>query len=849
LKKVTGLRALPRTVMGWRIVASVVAAAGLLVSPAFCMDKVRVSTGVDTAVSQFGVTGRGVIVALLDRGIDWKNLDFRNDDGTTRIAYIFDLTDDSGASAPGNTYGRGTIYTRAQINAALTGGPTLATRDAGGHGTNTAAIAAGSGRNSPGTKYRGVATEATIIVVKVTSDGVPAHDTEQAEAPFNNPAVFPIAIDFVRDKAHELGFPAVMLLNLGSQGGPTNGLSDFARKIDATVGPGIPGLVFVTGSGDDGGMPNRAGGTVPQSGTVAIQIQKGNATTPLYMDLWYPDTDRFAVTIQGPAGTVGPYTPPATNSNLDTHQTTDFLYQHYGSGVTPFGAQTGKREINVRLDGPAATYTVTLTGSTVVSGHFDATLNPSDIVAANSTNKFLTNVAPGSIKNSASAFNNICPNAYINKTSWTDIDGVPRQLTGEGNPGEIWKGSSIGPTFDGRLGVDVSAPGSDLVTTYGPKSYRATFRSNLINDGGGLYGIQGAVSAASPSVTGIIALMLQANPTLDAAQVKQILQQTAKADSFTGAVPNTTWGYGKVDAVGAVSRAIKTPCAAAGTNLCMTSSRFRVRVAWSVPSQGTSGVGQAIPLTGDTGYFWFFSSNNVELVIKVLDARGVNGNFWVFYGALSNVQYTIMVEDTQTGTVKSYVNPDQNLASFADTAAFSGANTPPSGEDAEATSATSATSALAASAELDYARYAALTSTSTFTKRLRTRVNGRSEMQPLSVAAPAACSVDSQTLCLNSTRFKIQVSWSVPSQGTSGNGTAVPLTGDTGFFWFFSSNNVELVIKVLDGRGLNGKFWVFYGALSNVQYTITVTDTQTGLFRTYNNQSGTMASVADTSAF
>jgi hypothetical protein len=88
---------------------------------------------------------------------------------------------------------------------------------------------------------------------------------------------------------------------------------------------------------------------VPQSGTVAIQIQKGNGTAPLVMDLWYPETDRFAVTIQGPAGTVGPYTPPATNSNLDTHQTTDFLYQHYGSGVTPFGAQTGKREINVRL--------------------------------------------------------------------------------------------------------------------------------------------------------------------------------------------------------------------------------------------------------------------------------------------------------------------------------------------------------------------------------------------------------------------------------------------------------------------------------------------------------------------
>ncbi len=843
MNNMTGHWALPRGATGRRVVLSAVASAWLVVSPALCMDKVRVSTGVDTAVSQFGVTGRGVIVALLDRGIDWKNLDFRNADGSTRIAYIFDLTDDTGATAPGNTYGRGTIYTRAQINAALTGGPTLATRDAVGHGTDTAAIAAGSGRNSPGTKYRGVAPDATIIAVKVTSDGAPAHGSEPAEAPFNNSAVFPTAIDFVRDKAHELGLPAVMLLNLGSVGGPTNGLSTLARKIDATVGPGIPGLVFVTGGEDDGTAQNRAGGTVPQSGAVPIQIQKGNAASSLVMDLWYPETDRFAVTIQGPAGTVGPYTSPAANTNSDTHQTTDFLYYHYGSSVTPFGAQTGKREIYIRLDGPAATYTVTLTGSSVVGGHFDATLNPSNIVGANITNKFLTNVAPGSIWDGATAFHNICPNAYLNKTSWTDIDGVVRGLIGQGNPGEIWTGSSIGPTFDGRLGIDVSAPGSDLVTTYNPTGYMATFRFNLINDGGGLYGMGGAVSAANPVVTGIIALMLQANPSLDAAQVKQFLQQSAKADANTGAVPNTTWGYGKVDAVGAVSLAVKAPCAGGGANLCLASSRFRVKVAWSAPSQGTSGAGNAIPLTGDTGYFWFFSSNNIELVIKVLDARGVNGNFWVFYGALSNVQYTIMVEDTQTGVVKSYVNPDGNLASVADTAAFSSTVTTASTETAAAASGVSTSSA-----ELDYALYAALTTTS----RPRAHVRSAVQRKPAAAAlagAAAVCTADSQTLCLNSSRFQVRVAWSAPSQGTSGVGTAVPLTGDTGYFWFFSSNNVELVIKVLDGRALNGKFWVFYGALSNVQYTITITDTQTGTVKIYNNASGTLASVADTLAF
>ena len=79
--------------------------------------------------------------------------------------------------------------------------------------------------------------------------------------------------------------------------------------------------------------------------------------------------------------------------------------------------------------------------------------------------------------------------------------------------------------------------------------------------------------------------------------------------------------------------------------------------------------------------------------------------------------------------------------------------------------------------------------------------------------------------------------------------TAAPLTADTGTFWFFSQANVELVLKVLDGRALNGKFWVFFGALSDVAYTVTVTDTVTGMVRTYTNPLGQFASVADTMAF
>jgi PKD repeat protein len=116
-------------------------------------------------------------------------------------------------------------------------------------------------------------------------------------------------------------------------------------------------------------------------------------------------------------------------------------------------------------------------------------------------------------------------------------------------------------------------------------------------------------------------------------------------------------------------------------------------------------------------------------------------------------------------------------------------------------------------------------------------------------AASAACTPDATTLCLNDSRFQVRVAWVAVHQGTSGDGQAVALTSDTGYFWFFNSSNVELVLKVLDGRPVNGHFWVFFGALTNVQFTLTVTDTQTGVVKTYFNPQDTQASISDTAAF
>jgi len=532
------------------------------VTDCLALNLARVEMRADRATAEFNATGRGVIVAILDRGLDYTHPDFRNPDGTTRIAGIFDLVDDSGASAPGNTFGIGTLYTRAQIDAALASGLALRHRDAVGHGTTTTGLAAGNGARSNGL-YRGIAPEATLLIVKVTSDGAVAHDNEPAEAPFFSRARLLTAIDYVRAKAAEFGMPCVMLLNLGSQNGPTDGSSSLARKIDSAVGPGKPGLVFVTGPGDEGGQPNRAAGTVAAGQTQRLEFQK--VAGPLRVDLWYPDSDRFDVQLNLPSGNTVFFPSPATNSEVDQRTVAgEYSYFHYGSNRDTYESTSAKRSMVIDFPGAAGTYAITLRGATVTNGRFDATMNPSFAFNASTGNRFTSFVAPGSIWDGATAFNNISPTSYVHRDRWTDINNVVRLFTGEGLPGQIWRGSSTGPTFDGRLGIDVAAPGDRVVTTYGPRTVWATLRFNLVQGGDGFYGMAGAVSAAAPMVTGIIALMLQMNPTLDAAAVKRILQQTARADSFTGTVPNTTWGYGKVDAYAAVARTF-SESARAGT--------------------------------------------------------------------------------------------------------------------------------------------------------------------------------------------------------------------------------------------------------------------------------------------
>jgi hypothetical protein len=254
-------------------------------------------------------------------------------------------------------------------------------------------------------------------------------------------------------------------------------------------------------------------------------------------------------------------------------------------------------------------------------------------------------------------------------------------------------------------------------------------------------------------------------------------------------------------------------CGASAEVLCLKNGRFRVQVSWR-DHQGNTGTGRPVPLGEDTGTFSFFSSSNVELLVKILDGRSLNDHFWVFYGSLSDVEYEIRVEDTVTGQVRTYENPPGHTASHADVRAFSA-------------SATASAGRLAAAAP----------------------EAPRAVTAPLTPPLPLTCFYGDMALCLLGRRYEVTVDFIDPLTGESRQARALPFSWESGAFWFFDKGNVELYVKVLDGSAVNGRAWVFHGALTDVEYTITVRSTAHPLeVWQYHNPRGRMHSGADTSA-
>lgn len=493
-----------------------------------------------------GATGKGVVIAILDRGIQYDHQDFIRPDGKTRIKAMLDMTGQTFCAA---TNPPPIEYTEAQINAALAGGPALGMRDAVGHGNVTAGIATGNGRAGANGKYAGVAPEADMIIVKMTSDGAPAHGTQAAEAGFT--ACHTQALDWLDAKLAALNEPAAVLINSGVLlWGPTDGTSVLSRKIDALFG-NKPGRIFISPSGDEGNLATHAGGTYTNT-PVSVNFKRASAASSQFA-MWYSGAQLATITLVFDDGTtLGPIAPGGS-----VNQSGVVLTQYQpGAEFFPVTSTGGDRFVSISITGHATTGHLTIQGTGAGTGKFDIY---SDAVPVST---FTDHLVAGRLTEQSSTKTVLVVGAYVNRNAWTDLDGLTRGVPAD-VPGALWAGSSGGPTRDGRMGMDIVAGGEGVFAAYSTTSYWGTLRGAMVSDGGGFYGEQGATSGASPILLGTAALMLQLRPTLTSEQARAIIHSTAISDANTGAVPNNNWGYGKLNITGIIDQLAPASGAAA----------------------------------------------------------------------------------------------------------------------------------------------------------------------------------------------------------------------------------------------------------------------------------------------
>jgi subtilisin family serine protease len=463
------------------------------------------------------VTGEGVIIGAVDTGIDYTHLDFRYDsdgDGfeeSSRIISIWDQT--SGFF--------GAYYDKTEIESdlALGFGPDaglVQEIDTDGHGTHTMGIAAGDGSSSAA-GFVGVAPGAQIIMVKTsfyTSDILKG-------------------VSYIFEQAEERGLPAVVNLSLGGHEGPHDGTSLFEQGLDELLQE--PGRAIVVSAGNEGDQTIHVSHTLHgDSFTFSLAPSSSGS---LDLSLWYPGGSSFTIAVIPPTG------PPlvvasGTRGEAST-ASGQITVDNASAGANP---NNGDNEVRITLSGltSGASWRITVSDEGG-GGRFDGWIT-SDSGTITDGDSAITIDEPGNARAV------ITVGAFNTKAEWPSLAG--QQDFSDSYPiGDLSYFSSSGPTRDGRQKPDIAAPGAWICSSLSADSPSPQYLTDT--DGAHTLGL--GTSMAAPHVSGVIALMFAVDPHLSAARVKEVLANTAVQDLFAGSVPNPHWGWGKVDAEGAVA--------------------------------------------------------------------------------------------------------------------------------------------------------------------------------------------------------------------------------------------------------------------------------------------------------
>ncbi|MBU1700169.1 MAG: S8 family serine peptidase [Candidatus Eisenbacteria bacterium] len=535
--------------------------------PATYTDEVHDGNGAIPPVYS-GITGEGVIVGIIDTGIDPYHDDFWAN-GDSRILQIWDQDDNSGTSPSG--FGYGTEWDTDDIE-----NSDCDSKDTHGHGTHVAGTAAGNGaatgHGEPAYTYVGAAPKADIIAVKTTFFTTDVVD----------------AVEYVFSKATALSKSAVVNLSLGTHYGPHDGTADFDLALDALAGEN---RIIVAAAGNEQGDRIHAEVTVAQGGTGSATFIIPNYVAKVAsdndivaIDAWYTGDSELAVTLTSPNGHVAG---PVPFGDSETYNTVDGFVTIDNATTNPVnGDENLYIEIRdaMSVNPPEqGTWILEFEGTVVPAGllpavaEIDLWLYVATIASSPYFN--LSSQEQEIVGSPATADSVIAVAAWVTKKMWASIDGNSYQYLPAPVLNSIADFSSIGPRRDGVNKPDVAAPGMGIVAAL---STYASYQVEYIDPDGKHFLNQGT-SMACPHVAGIVALMLESNGSLTKGEIMAQLSNTANTDAFTGSVPNSTWGVGKIDALGATSWT--TPVMIYGMEA--QPEPWGVRVTWAVNSDIT----------------------------------------------------------------------------------------------------------------------------------------------------------------------------------------------------------------------------------------------------------------------
>lgn len=508
------------------------------------LDNARQDTKVDIVHTGSGglsqsYTGKGVVMGVIDQGFDYTHPSFYDETYSTyRVSRIWNQAIQSGTPPQGYHYGAEYTTMSGMLQAGHDGME-------GSHGTHVAGTAAGSGAGTDGL-YRGVAYESELVLVPST---------------FASAAIFDAA-HYIVSYAQSAGKPCVVNMSLGSHGGPLDGTDPLDQALASLS---APGQILVVAAGNSGDSEMHISKTLSPADTEMFSFlhQNGSAAGEYLVDIWGEPGDQFEAAVNIYDISIGgfvdytDYVAGHISSSLEInllHATGQDVTVEMASGID---ANNGKPQVQCFIDARYLStpgYRVLLEVKSA-----NAHVHAWSVKGEFSDGGFQTLVGGDvsmTLGSPASSQGVLAVGAYTTKNQFTDLSGQTVNIDFPAAIGAIGPFSSHGPTADNRLKPEITAPGNVIVAPFNsfepPTSDEEDYKTFAIYDNHNnwwYYGASQGTSMACPFTSGIIALWLEAYPLLDLNDVLALLAHTADTDQHTGAVPNTTWGWGKINAL------------------------------------------------------------------------------------------------------------------------------------------------------------------------------------------------------------------------------------------------------------------------------------------------------------